>query len=301
MGVVWALVAAVAFGVTQTLNRKSNQLIGPFRAAFGLLVVVEVVLLASSIVTGEIDHLASAPAWALAFLAIAALFHYGGGWTLLAVSQQRVGVARTGVLASAAPLVGTIAAALLLDEALTLRVVVGVLVVVAGVALVSLSAPSAEAGTWAHLLGGRRGTLAPPWHALTVAGLWGTSPILIRKGLEGLPYPMLGLTFGIGVTVVLYGLGLTLTKSWGERAPAPALAWLTLGGLTAAVAISAQWISFSLTTIAIALSLQQLAALVVIALVPLMFREPFERISAMLVVGTVAMLVGSTLVVLEGS
>jgi drug/metabolite transporter (DMT)-like permease len=96
--VAWALVAAVAFGVTQTLNRKSNQLIGPFRTAFGLLVVVEAALLVTSLVTGRIEALFGAPAWALASFAVATLFHFGGGWTLLAVSQQRVGVARTGAL-----------------------------------------------------------------------------------------------------------------------------------------------------------------------------------------------------------
>lgn len=298
----WALVAAVAFGVTQTLNRKSNQLIGPYRTAFGLLVMVEVVLLASSIITGEIDHLARAPGWALVSFAIATLFHFGAGWTLLALSQQRVGVARTGALASAAPLVGAIAAALLLDEPLTLLTVVGMVVVIAGVALLSLSATArTEAGGWGHLLGGGPGDLPLPWHALTVAVLWGISPILIRKGLEGLPYPILGLTFGIGVTVVLYGVGVTLTKGWGKRVPARALMWMSLGGVTGALAISAQWISFSLTTIAIALSLQQMAVLVVIALVPFMFREPFERISTMLLVGTAAMLAGTTLVVLAKS
>ena len=286
----WALVAAVAFGVTQTLNRKSNQLIGPYRTAFGLLVVVEAALLAIVIVSGEIDRLVGAPVWALASFSVATLFHFGTGWTLLAVSQQRVGVARTGALVSAAPLVGAIAAALLLDEPLGLLTVVGVLVVVGGVALLSLSA-------YARTEGSRgRGV---PWHALTVAGLWGLSPILIRRGLEGLPYPILGLTIGLGVTVVIYGLGLTVTRSWGPRVPARGLMWTVLGGLTGALAISAQWISFNLTTIAIALSLQQMAVLVVVALAPIMFREPIERLSSLLLVGTAAILVGTTLVVLQ--
>ncbi|MGH8927340.1 MAG: EamA family transporter [Acidimicrobiia bacterium] len=284
----WSLVAAVAFGLTQTLNRKSNQLVGPYRTAFGLLVVVEIVLLTSSIVSGQIDHLAAAPVGALVAFAAATLFHFGAGWTLLAISQERVGVARTGALVSVAPLVGALAAALLLDEPLTLVSVMGVVIVVAGVALLSLSGTTrAEARTWAH-----------PWHALTVALLWGTSPILIRKGLEGLPYPILGLTVGIGTTVIVYALGLTITGGWAKAAPARAFMWIGLGGLTGAVAISAQWISFNLTTIAIALSLQQLAVLVVFALVPLMFREPIERINAKLLVGTAAMLMGTSLVVL---
>jgi drug/metabolite transporter (DMT)-like permease len=291
------LVAAVAFGVTQTLNRKSNQLMGPFRTAFGLLLVVEVALLASSIISGQIDRLVGAPGWALISFAMATLFHFGGGWTLLAMSQQRVGVARTGALVSAAPLIGAIAAALLLDEPLRPLTVVGVLVVVGGVALLSLSTSARTEAVGSAPNPG----WGLPWHALTVAVLWGLSPILTRKGLEGLPYPILGLTFGIGVTVVLYGIGLALSRGWGNRVSARALMWVTLGGLTGALAISAQWISFNLTTIAIALSLQQTAVLVVVALAPIMFREPIERLSSRLLVGTAAILAGTTLVVLQRS
>jgi hypothetical protein len=67
--------------VTQTLNRKANQLIGPFRTAFGLLVVVEAALLVTSLVTGKIGLLLDAPAWALAAFAVATVFHFGAGWT----------------------------------------------------------------------------------------------------------------------------------------------------------------------------------------------------------------------------
>jgi drug/metabolite transporter (DMT)-like permease len=204
-------------------------------------------------------------------------------------------VARTGALVAAAPLVGAIAAAVLLDEPLGLLTVVGVLVVIAGVAVLSFSMRNSTEGSRVPRL---------PWHALTVAGLWGLSPILIRRGLEGLPDPVLGLTFGLGVTVVIYGLGLTVARGWGPRVPSPKItgpvvAWTVLGGLTGAVAISAQWISFELTTIAIALSLQQMAVLVVLALAPLMFPEPIERVNTLLLVGTAAMLAGTTLVVLQ--
>jgi drug/metabolite transporter, DME family len=286
------LIAAVAFGVTQTLNRKSNKVLGPYRTAFGLLVVVEVALLATVVFSGEINLISSAPLWSLTSFSIATLFHFGAGWTLLAMSQQRVGVARTGALVSAAPLIGTIAAALLLDEPLGLLTVLGVLVVVGGVALLSLSSNAPVDGSPG------RGV---PWHALTVAVLWGLSPILVRKGLEGLPYPILGLTIGLGLTVAIYGLGLTLTGRWGPGFPSRGLLWVFLGGLTGALAISAQWISFNLTTIAIALSLQQTAVLVVVVLAPIMFREPIERLSIPLLFGTAAVLAGTTLVVLQRS
>jgi drug/metabolite transporter (DMT)-like permease len=286
-GVAWALVAAFGFGVTQILNRKSNQLVDAYRTAFGLLVVVGVVLTVRMIATGEVRRLEGAPGWALGCFAIATLFHFGGGWTLLALSQQKVGVARTGALVSAAPLVGAVMAAIFLDEPLTVLMGLGVVVVVAGVVLLSLSGALSAGGSWSH-----------PWYALTVALLWGTSPLLIRLGLAGLDAPVLGLTVGIVFTVVAYALGLLLTRRRRSRPPARALMWMAAGGLTGALAIAAQWISYSLTTVAVALSLQQLAVLVVLALVPLVFREPLERISPLLIVGTMMMLVGTVTVVL---
>jgi drug/metabolite transporter (DMT)-like permease len=293
--VAWALVAGVAFGVTQTLNRKSNQLIGPYRTAFGLIVVVEVALLTISFISGEIGRLAGAPWGALVAFAVATSFHFGAGWTLVAMSQQRVGVARTGAVVSAAPLVGAIAAALVLDEPLTPFTAGGVLLVVTGVVVISLSTrgradPTAgEPPVW-------RGA-GWPWHALAVAALWGTTPILIRRGLEDLPSPILGLTVGLAATVVVYGVGLTVAGAWDRRIPTRAIAWTFLGGLTGAVAITTQWISFDLTTVAISLSLQQTAVLVVVALAPIMFPEPIERINRMLLIGTVAILAGTMLVV----
>jgi drug/metabolite transporter (DMT)-like permease len=282
-------VAAFCFGFTQVLNRKSNQLVGAFRTAFGLLAVAELVLIALALATGEAARLPGAPLWALACFAGAAFFHFGAGWTLLALSQQKVGVARTGALVSGAPLVGALIAASFLDEPLTPVLLVGVLVVVTGVALLSLSGARHRGGRWAR-----------PWYALTVAVLWGTSPLLIRLGLRGLDSPLLGLAVGIGATVVVYGLGLLALRSRLGTASQPRAArrFMVAGGITGASAIAAQWISFDLTTIAIALSVQQLAALVVVALVPFAFPEPAERLNLLLVAGAVAITGGTGLVLL---
>lgn len=290
--VAWSLVAAFGFGFTQILNRKSNQLAGAFRTAFGLLAVAELVLLAVATVTGEIRRLPTAPIWALGSFAAAAVLHFGGGWTLLALSQQKVGVARTGAVVALAPLVGTLAAGAVLNEPLTSVVLLGVLIGVVGVVLLSLSGAKAQTGGWPK-----------PWHALIVAVLWGTSPLLTRLGLSGFNSPVLGLTVGIGVTALLYGLGLYLARhTLSEFATANrwrALLWMTAGGITGAIAITAQWISFGLTTIALALSVQQIATLLVVVLAPFAFREPFERLNLLLLIGTVAILGGTTLVVLN--
>lgn len=288
-GAAWALVAAVGFGFTQAMNRKSNQLVDAFRTAFGMLVAVETILVLRALIAGEFALLAGAPVSSWVYFSVATFIHFAGGWTLVALSQQRIGVARTGALIAAAPLVGALLAVPVLGESLTLLTLVGVLLTVGGVAMVSISSASQQGG-WAM-----------PWYALTVAAFWGTTPQLIRLGLEGLDAPLLGLTIGLGTSLVVHAVGLTVTGAW-RRGPVPgkAIRWMALGGLTGAVAIGAQWLSFDLTTVAIAITLQQLATIVVVALVPLMFREPIERINLLLLGGTAAMLIGSTVVVLAG-
>ncbi|MDH3249406.1 MAG: DMT family transporter, partial [Acidimicrobiia bacterium] len=138
-GVLWSLVAALGFGFTQTLNRKSNLLVGASRTAFGLLAAVEIILVIRMFVTGENRLLATAPLSALAAFTASAVIHYILGWTFLAMSQQQIGVARTGAVVSATPLVGTLLAAILLDEPLTGFIIIGVLATMGGVALISLS------------------------------------------------------------------------------------------------------------------------------------------------------------------
>lgn len=291
-GVLWSLLAALGFGFLQACNRKSNQLSDAYRTAFGLLFAVEVLLVLRAVVLGELGLLALLPLRVAVLFSVATFFHFAGGWTLLALSQQRIGVARTGALVSAAPLVGTLLAAPVLDEPLTLPILGGVLLAATGVALISLSGGrnSGAGGGWAR-----------PWLALTVALIWGSSPMLIRIGLEDFPYPVLGLTVGLGVAVPLYALALRATGvGRGSRVPAAARRWMMLGGVAGVVAVSSQWISFTLTTIAIAITVQQLATLVVVALVPLMFKEPFERMNPLFFTGTAAMLAGSVLVVLAG-
>lgn len=291
-GVAWALVAAGAFAVTQIFNRKSNQLIDAYRTAFGLLAAAAVVLVVRAIATGEFALLASAPISSLAYFVLATFIHFVGGWTLIALSQQRIGVARSQALVGASPLVGAVLAAFVLGEAFTFPIAAGVVIAIVGVWLVSLSSDASVKGTpWSK-----------PWYALTVALLWGITPQLIRLGLRGFDSPLLGVTVGLMFTVPLHALLLTVAKAW-RRGPIPAQAvkWMTLGGLVGALAIAAQWISYDRTSVAIAITVQQLAALVVVGLVPFVFREPIERVTIRLVGGAITMLAGSALVVLTGS
>ena len=287
-GALWALVAAIGFAFLQVSNRKTNQLLDAYRTAFGFLVAVEVVLLARIVLVGDLGLLFSAPLSAVVIFGGATLFHFVGGWTLLALSQQTIGVARTGALVSSAPIIGTLVAAAALDEPLTVAIVGGVLLAVVGVALISLSGRVAGSEEW------RR-----PWFALAVAMIWGSTPLLIRRGLERFDHPVEGLALGLASSVVVYALLLLATGRWRGPVPGRAIRWMMFGGLCGATAVSAQWLSFDLTTIAIAITIQQLSVVFVIALVPIMFRQPFERMNPRFFGGAVLVLMGAIIVLLS--
>lgn len=289
VGVLWSLVAALGFGTTQMMNRKSNLLLDASRTAFGMLLVVELILIGRLVVAGDVGLLGEVPLSSVAYFSLSAVIHYVGGWTILALSQQTIGVARTGALVAATPILGTLLAVPVLSESLTLMTFVGVACTVGGVALISLSRPTGAEG-WSN-----------PWFALLVAALWGTSPILIRKGLEGLDEPVFGLTVGLAVALVVHWVGLVVTGQWHRpRPPRAVVKWMIAGGVSGAIGISAQWVSFSLTTIAISITVQQLATLVVVGFAPLVFDAKAERLTIPLTVGTAAMITGAVVVVWAG-
>lgn len=285
---MWALVAAIGFAFLQVSNRKSNLLVDAYRTAFGLLVAVEVVLVVRAALFGTAGVIMDAPADAVYYFSLAAFLHFVGGWTLLGLSQQRIGVARTGALVSAAPIIGTLVAAVGLDEALTTPVVIGVLLAVAGVALISMSGGVAGGSSW------RR-----PWLALTVATIWGTTPLWIRLGLEQFDHPVEGLTIGLGFSVLAYAILLTVGGAWRRGSiPSAAVRWMVIGGVSGAIAVAAQWVSYDLTTIAVAITVQQLSVPLVMALVPIMFQEPFESMNLRFVAGAATVMAGAATVAL---
>jgi uncharacterized membrane protein len=74
---------------------------------------------------------------------------------------------------------------------------------------------------------------------------------------------------------------------------------MMVGGICGATAVSAQWLSFDLTTIALALTIQQLSVIFVIALVPIMFRQSFERMNPRFFAGAGLVIMGASIVLLS--
>jgi drug/metabolite transporter (DMT)-like permease len=289
-GILMALVAGVGFGIFQAVNRRANQLIDAYRGTFRLLLLAVTILGAVSIATQDLAAVGDAPIGAFVAFAGAGIVHFFFGWTFLGLSQQRIGASRTGVAVAATPLIASVIAALALDEPFPPLTVVGVLATVLGVALIATRAGNSYAP---------RSEI--PWFGLGSALCWGSSPLLIRWGLSGLPIPLFGVTIGLAAAAALYAVVLAAgIPAIGGSSPRAAMPWLTAAAIIMGTATTSQWIAFDLIEISIAVTLMQVATPVVVSVAPIIVGSDMERITGRLVAGMIAVVGGSVVVVLTG-
>ena len=286
-GAAWALFAGVSFGVFQAVNRRANQLIDPYRTTFALLLVAVVGLGLFAVATQNLSLLSSAPISAFLAFGAAGIIHFFFGWTFLSLSQQRIGASNTGVVTAATPLIGSLLAVLVLDEKLGPVALVAIALVSAGVILIAR-----------RTSGGADQRLTYPWFALAASLSWGTSPLFIRWGLEGLSSPVIGVTIGLAAATALYAVVLASGRAPTTSGTPPEVRrWILIGGILVAAAIAAQWTALDLVEVNVVVTLQQMATPVVVLIAPFIVGSAIERWTWRLILGMVAVIAGSTMVI----
>jgi len=336
-GAVWATVAGVGFGLFQSVNRQAVRGLDVWQSTFLQLAVSSVVLLAGTLATGDLAGLAGVPPLALAAFFGAGLIHFSVGWTLLNASQKRIGAARTSPLLAATPLFGSILAAVTLGEVPGIVTVLGMLLIVGGVyvtvgtgeppasrpdgleapggsedgsaatpaarperAAAAEGAASAEAAAAAALSPGSRwrGSL----FGLGTAACWAVSPLLIRKGLAGVPSPGLGVTISMVAATIPQGVVVALRRRRGLGEPPlwDALAYKLAAGVLVGLSTWTRWEALALTPVAVVLALGLLSVPTVILVAPPLVGRAEEPITRRIVAGAVLVVVGSLVLVLRG-
>jgi drug/metabolite transporter (DMT)-like permease len=291
-GPALAAAAGLGFGVFQTLNRRAvGGMKDAYLATFLQLLVALGVLVVATLATEDVGLLGEATALSLFYFSLAGVIHFSLGWTLLNMSQMRIGAARTSPLLATTPVFGAAIAVLILQEVPGWVVWLGVLLVTAGALVVSLERVAEEGWgvSWQDALPG-----------LATALAWATSPILIKEGLEGLPSPLLGLTLGMVVAVLVYALLLPL-RPGVEGDPLGSWVSLTfkvLAGLMVGLSVWARWASLDYTSIAVVLALGLLSVPVVLLLSPLLMGRHIERVTLQIWLGAALVVVGGLVLVL---
>lgn len=292
-GILAAAIAGVSFGLFQSVNRRANQLVDGFRSTFGVVVVGAVGLAVVVVLTQDLAAAGRAPLSAYAFFAAAGVIHFFFGWTLLAFSQQRIGAASTGAVLATTPLMASLLAALALGEALPAVTWAGVVLVTAGVALLSLRNRN---------VGAIRQTV--PWFALGAALSWSASPLFIRWGLEGLGVPLVGVLVGLSAAALAFAVFFAVRRQLRidptGLAKAPTRWWIMLAGVIVAIAITAQWTAFDLIPIGVGYAVMQITPPVVIFTAPFIVGGEMERLTPTLLIALAAILSGSAIVALTG-
>jgi drug/metabolite transporter (DMT)-like permease len=291
-GPALAAAAGLGFGVFQTLNRRAvGGMKDAYLATFLQLLVALLVLVVASLATEDLGLLGDATALSLFYFALAGIIHFSVGWTLLNMSQMRIGAARTSPLLATTPVFGAAIAVLILQEVPGWPVWLGVFIVTAGALFVSLE-PVSEQGwgvSW-------RDTV--PGFATAVA--WAITPILIKEALEGLPSPLLGLTLGMVVAVLAYAIALPLRPEIEGRAIDNwvSLTFKCLAGLMVGLSVWARWAALDYTSIAVVLALSLLSVPIVLLLSPLLMGRHVERVTPQIWLGAALVVVGGLVLVL---
>jgi drug/metabolite transporter (DMT)-like permease len=252
-----------------------------------LLAGSTVILAAASVLTEDLAQLAGIPLVTYVNFGLAGLVHFYLGWTFLTISQNKVGAARTGALSGTTPLFALIVSALAFDEFLRLPVLVGILMLVAGVYLISFEKnPLAGAGTtiWRDSLFG-----------LGVAVCFSISPIFIRGGLEDLNSPLLGVTIGMGFSALAYGITLLFRRKRIHQGPIPRDAlWFQLAAaIFVGVSTWTRWIALDMAPVGVVLALGRLNVPVVILLSPMLVGKAQENVTSRVWFGAALIVAGS--------
>lgn len=123
------------------------------------------------------------------------------------------------------------------------------------------------------------------------------SAVFIRNGLEDLPSPLLGVTVGLVITSVAYGIVLLFRRKKIQQGSIPQDAWLWQMAAGVAVGLStwARWIALDMAPVAVVMALGRLNVPVVILLAPLLVGRKAERVTLRVWLGAALIVAGAVL------
>lgn len=291
-GALIAAASGVGFGLFQSVNVRAARGVDPFVSTFIQLVIASAAMLVVTAAAGDLAELDGAPGWALVDFAIAGLLHFLAGWTLLNISQRRIGAARSSPLLTTVPVFGVAVAAVTLGQlpGVLGLAAIGVIVVGAWIVAARGAGPSGERTTPTDALPG-----------LLCALCWAVSPVFTLRGLEHLNSPLLGVTVGLVASALAYGVALTLHRRTGAWTGfgGSALGIKALAGVLVAVATWGRWAALDFIDVGPVLALGLLSVPIVLFLAPRFAGRHLEHVDrrvwlgAGLVVGGSLLLIGA--------
>lgn len=286
-GALWATISGIGFGFFQAFNRRAAKAFDAYFSTFVSIAISAIILAGASVLTEDFSQLNGVPLMTYFNFALAGLIHFYLGWTLLTISQNKIGAARTGALSGTSPFFALFISALAFNEFLRLPVLIGIMMLVSGVYLVSFDEnplAGASGRQWLESI-----------YGLGVAVCFSISPIFIRGGLDYLESPLLGVTIGMSFSALAYGITLLFRHDRLMQGPLPndAVAFQVASSVFVGLSTWMRWIALDKAPVGVVLALGRLNVPVVILLAPLLVGKSLENVTARVWLGAGLIVAGS--------
>jgi uncharacterized membrane protein len=136
---------------------------------------------------------------------------------------------------------------------------------------------------------------------LITALTWAVSPVFIKEGLKELPSPVLGVTIGMVVSTIAYGILLLLRRNHISKEPITADLWLnqSIAGVLTGLGTLFRWIALDLAPVAVVVTLGRFNMVVVIVLSALMTGQYAEKMTWRIWLGAGLVIVGAVILGLD--
>lgn len=252
------------------------------------------VLLINMVLIAPLAVVLSYPDFNLTVVSIVAFICAGTVATMLGrvflfAGIQRIGASRADSLKASMPLFATIVAVLVLGETLTAQHLVGIVLVVAGVGLVSLESSRSS-------LLPDRAPLSLLLLPLTAAFLFGFEPVFAKIGFaEGTPYLV-----GLAIKTIAAAGTFSAYLAWRGQLPTADrlgdnLRWYVGAGVVGSIAMVCYYAALHRAPVVIVVPIIQSSPLFV-AVISYGFLQRLERVTPRLVASAMVVVVGAILV-----
>jgi len=279
-----ALSSALLSSAATIFIRQGLRGYGPYTGVWINMLVGSVCLWIAVLFTGGIGQ---PTLTAFALFVLAGLIGTVAGRVLRFFAIERVGASITGAFTNVTPLVSSGLAILLLGEHVTIPIVAGTLVIVAGATLLS---------TGGRSLGVRPAQL---WLPILSAACFGIVAILRKIALAGMA-PIPGTAVNVTTALVVF-TGFLLAS--GQRdamiCRGPSLAYFLAAGVTENLSVFLVVLALSIGTVSVVAPLTNVTPLFVI-LFSVLFLRGVETLNTRVVAGAALIVVGAILITALG-
>jgi drug/metabolite transporter, DME family len=279
-----ALSSALLSAAATVLIRQGLRGSGPMTGVWLNMLVGTIGLWAAVLVTGGIGR---PTPMAVGLFVLAGLIGTVAGRVLRFIAIEAVGASITGAFANVTPLVSSALAIALLGEDVTLPVVLGTLVIVAGATLLSFGGRS---------LGVRPVQL---WLPILSATCFGIVAILRKVALGGMA-PVPGTAVNVTTALVAFtGYLLASGQAGAMACRGSSLAYFVAAGVTENAGVFLVVLALSLGTVSVVAPLTNVTPLFVIAF-SLLFLRGIESLNARVIAGSALIVVGAVMITALG-